>query len=171
MQPKIEGPFIVSADKLVKYGSENAYPNVPQFPAIGNGKCPILPQTLLPAVRNVSNFIQVSVLYKGSEADRRAPPNGYGYERYAEIKRGTIIFTPNALGRYDNYDTGNHVAIFLSYGVRDGKNGIFVVDQYPNRTNGRATAGIRFIKAGTGSMPANLSNDARAFAVVLAIRP
>ena len=175
-QLPVEGPFIVPADKLAKFGTEEDYDKgtAPLLPAVLDGKCPKLPQSLAPDLGPVTNFVQGNVLYAGSEADRRLPMyennSGRIHQRYEEIVRGTVIFTPNSRGGYDNNDSGNHVAIFLSYGVRNGYKGIYVVDQYPNRVGNKALAGIRFIRAGTGAVT-DPSNDARAFAVVYAIRP
>ena len=159
------GPFIVSADKLAQFGTEADYdagkPN--RKPAYGNGDCPLLAQNLIPndALGTAKeNFAQGNVLYEGSEADRILPLDGG--PRYRDIARGTVIFTPNAQGRYDNENSGNHVAIFLRYDVRNGQKGIYVVDQY----KGSDGAGIRFIKAGTGRIDFR-SNDARAFVVLL----
>jgi hypothetical protein len=100
-------------------------------------------------------------LYKGSEADHLPPVTG---ERYVEIKRGTVIFTPNAQGRYNNNSSNNHVAVFLSY---KGDSGIYVIDQYKGKNPKKP--GIRFIPRKTGAMGI-VSNDARAFAVVYSLR-
>jgi hypothetical protein len=114
----------------------------------------------------VANFVQGNVLYKGSEAGRIAPVTS---QRYIEIKRGTVIFTPNSVGRYSNLKTGNHVAVFLSYGRRDEIGGIYVIDQYIDAKKTKQTSSMRFIKTGTGAMISR-SNDARAFAVVYSLR-
>lgn len=166
LQYRIEGPFVISLEKLVKFGSEYNYPNTPTFPFYGSGECPVLPQALMPNLGIVSWWIQGAVLYKGSEADRRLPPTPY--ERYPLIERGTVIFTPNARGLYNNANSGNHAAIFLRYGVYNGQEGIFVVDQYTGKNPKRP--GIRFIYKRTGAINSP-SNDARDFAVVLAMRP
>ena len=145
---------------LAKFGSEDKYPDVEEFPFSGNGNCPVFPQNLVPDLGKVENFIQGPVLYKGSEADRLPPATG---ERYVEIQRGTVIFTHNAKGRYTNADHGNHVAIFLRYGVYGKEEGIFVIDQYKGKTPKKP--GIRFIRKRSGAVD-DPSNDARAFAVV-----
>ncbi len=163
------GPFIVAPGLLEKYGLEKDYPKTPELPTFGNGDCPYLAQNLIPndELGVVANFVQGNVLYKGSEADRIAPVKG---ERYVEIKRGTVIFTPNSVGRYDNLKTGNHVAIFLSYGVYNSVAGIFVLDQYLRRkTNGKQTSGMRFLEAKSGPVGFR-SENARAFAVVYSLK-
>lgn len=167
-QPRIEGPFVVPAETLAKYGSESDS-TFKELPAFGNGDCPLLAQNLVPNLGQVKFFIQGRALYEGSEADRAGPPLGHGYTKTDAIARGTVIFTPDDSGRYPKPDSNKHVAIFLSFGRRNGKDGIFVIDQFPNRQrNGKHTAGIRFIEERTGGYR---SNNAFNFAVVLAIRP
>ena len=158
------GPFIASSDVLSKFGSEDNYPDVEEFPFYGEGDCPLLPQALLPSMGKVQFYIQGPVLYKGSEADRLPPAMG---ERYVEIQRGTAIFTPNAEGRYSNKKHDNHVAIFLRYGNYGKDEGIFVIDQY--KGSHPKKPGIRFIKKRSGAVD-DPSNDGRAFAVVFALR-
>jgi RHS repeat-associated protein len=50
------------------------------------------------------------------------------------VAKGTVVATFNrALGEYNNYDSGNHTAIFLSwYQDADGTRGMWVIEQGPN---------------------------------------
>lgn len=49
------------------------------------------------------------------------------------LERGTAIATFIS-GRYPNNSRGNHAAVFLEYGTQDGRQGIWVLDQW--RKNG-----------------------------------
>jgi len=55
------------------------------------------------------------------------------------LERGTAIATFEN-GKYMNRPTGNHAAIFLEYGTKDGKQGMWVLDQ-----SAQYNAGRRFI--------------------------
>ena len=48
----------------------------------------------------------------------------------ADVKRGTVIATFNAEGRYDSKDRGNHAAFFVEYATQHGHDGIVIYDQY-----------------------------------------
>lgn len=49
---------------------------------------------------------------------------------------GTAIATFQN-GRYRNRASGNHAAVFLEYGEKDGKKGMWVFDQWKKKTPGR----------------------------------
>lgn|SRR5437667_8280280 len=73
----------------------------------------------------------------------------------ANIKKGTAIATFTN-GKYTNYATGNHAAIYIS----QDKNGIWVYDQWTSQGMVKKRL-IRF-RNGTGSP----SNDGSAFSVI-----
>lgn len=74
------------------------------------------------------------------------------------LEPGTAIAT-FVNGEYESKDTGNHAAIFLRYGEKDGQSGIYVLDQA--RT---MPAGERFIRFNDKAPSA--SNNAGAFSVI-----
>jgi hypothetical protein len=110
---------------------------------VGNGQCAVL-------VEKATGAPLAKYWKQGASiADR---PN---------VPDGTAIATFVG-GVYPNKSTGNHAAIFVGYGVKNKKPGIWIYDQFVK--DGTARIGARFIgfKHGTGY----ISNDASRFSVI-----
>lgn len=75
-----------------------------------------------------------------------------------DIPEGTAIAT-FVNGKYPNAPHGNHAAIFVGYGTRSGRDGIWVYDQWSGKAPGK-----RFLPFDNASR--GRSNDASAFSVI-----
>jgi hypothetical protein len=93
-------------------------------------ECVGLVQYAVPGIGHTSTW-------RAGEQVRPANPDGP-----STIAPGTPLatFRPDDKGelRYPNRPTGNHAGIFTRYGERDGRAGIWMIDQYNNPESGKA---------------------------------
>jgi hypothetical protein len=87
-----------------------------------NGHCVSLVRELIPDIGQTSTW---------QEGEKIRGP----YD--PPLEKGTAIATFFD-GGYPSNDTGNHAAIFIRYGTKDGKQGMWVLDQYKGKKPGRS---------------------------------
>jgi hypothetical protein len=119
--PPSETPCVADYDKF-KAEIESRKDAKGNVQPVGDGQCVAL-------VKRVPGIPQIAHEQWRPGASLADRPN---------IPEGTAIATFGPDGKYPNNSTGQHAAIFLRYGVKGGKEGIRVYDQYKDKSPGES---------------------------------